>query len=167
MWQPRFWVPTQILWGRHNLHVRKETDLKPRCFLPCCGPQSLPTPLCGRTSHEPPISATLDWLLPPFSHFYCSCWTFLGHKFSNVKDTFLKPTPEDMFIDFRERGREKETSIHCFPHTLTRVPTPDRDMCPDRGRAANIEVYRTMLQPTEPPGQGCEGHFWCQFHFGG
>ena len=49
-----------------------------------------------------------------------------------------KTSPNDMFIDFRERN------------TDWLIPT----CAPTRDRTHNLLVYKTTLQPTEPPGQG-------------
>ena len=49
-----------------------------------------------------------------------------------------------MFIDFRERGRERERNINWL--LPVHAPTGDR--------TCNLLVYGTPLQPTEPPGQG-------------
>ena len=69
-----------------------------------------------------------------------------------------------MFIDFRVRGRtgerwrQRETSINCLPYVPHLgiwglnpqpwyVPWLEIETC-------NLLVYRMMLQPTDPPGQG-------------
>ena len=73
-----------------------------------------------------------------------------------------------MFIDLRERGRgregerEREREWHrCEKHRSEppmRAPTEDRPsnlgMCPDGESNPQSLVYGTMLQPTEPLGQG-------------
>ena len=69
-----------------------------------------------------------------------------------------------MFIDFRERGRERErekhqrereTLIGCLPHMPHLGTEPATSVCALTGHhTPNRLVYRTMLQPTEPPGQG-------------
>ena len=61
-----------------------------------------------------------------------------------------------MPIDFRERGRERkerwgEREKHQHERNID-VLLPVRALT--GGRTCNILVYRTMLQPPEPPGQG-------------
>ena len=54
-----------------------------------------------------------------------------------------------MLIDFRERGRERNVDVR-EKHWLVASHThPDRESNPH-----NLSVCGTMLQPTEPPGQG-------------
>ena len=66
-----------------------------------------------------------------------------------------------MFIDFRERETEKETStcegnIDQFPpvHTPTRNQNCNPGTCPDRDGACGLLVCETPRQPAEPPSQG-------------
>ena len=64
-----------------------------------------------------------------------------------------------MFIDLRERERERERIIHQLPPVCAPAgdPAPNLRMCSDWGLNPLRLVYGTMLQPTEPPGQGCLG----------
>ena len=63
-----------------------------------------------------------------------------------------------MFIDFRkretERKRERETLISCFPTCVTWDQTCHIGTCLTKDGTHDLLVYWTMLQPTEPPGQG-------------
>ena len=62
-----------------------------------------------------------------------------------------------MFIDFRKRGRERESSIDVREkHQLVASRMlPDQGLNPaTQDQTHNLSVYGTVLQPTEPPGQG-------------
>ena len=71
-----------------------------------------------------------------------------------------------MFIDFRERKggvREREGEREMWERNIDQLPSVNalgRDqtcnlgMCLTRNWTHNLSVYGTMLQPTEPPGQG-------------
>ena len=68
-----------------------------------------------------------------------------------------------MFTDFRERGREEVRERERETETETerdreRRPSVASQMCPSWGSILQPLVYRMMLQPTEPPGQG--RHSW-------
>ena len=76
----------------------------------------------------------------------------------------LNPHPRIyiFFYRFQERGRKSEGNINgtnidelLLAHTLTRDRTHNLGMCLDRRLNRQHFGYRTMPQPTEPPGQGC------------
>ena len=63
-----------------------------------------------------------------------------------------------MFIDFREKG---ERNINRLPplHTPSGDRTWNQGMRPDRDQTHKLLLQGTMLQPTEPPGQGKKTYF--------
>ena len=71
-----------------------------------------------------------------------------------------------MFIDVREEGRkkrnisvrEKHRSVATHTHTPTGIKPTTWVCALTRNRTHNLLVYRTTLQPIEPPGQGSGSH---------
>ena len=65
----------------------------------------------------------------------------------NTKRYLLKSSPKDMFIDFREQGKDRESvkeKHQSVPSTCALT----------RDQAHNILMYGRMLQPPELPSQG-------------
>ena len=69
----------------------------------------------------------------------------------------------------RQRKRERERNIDARKvdwltpiYSLTRDKTHNLGMCPYWNQTHNLLVYGTMLQPTEPPGQGYKVPFVVQ-----
>ena len=58
-----------------------------------------------------------------------------------------------MFIDLRERERERETMWEKYIKCLPPIHAPTGDW------TFNLLVYRMTLQTTEPPGQGQQTGF--------
>ena len=61
--------------------------------------------------------------------YFLNICIYCIYTFETIIPNFLKSSPEDMFIDFRERGKgrererekhlcERETLIGCLPYTL-------------------------------------------------
>ena len=59
------------------------------------------------------------------------------------------------------RERERETSMGCLPYTSQLETEPTTWVCAlTRDQTCNLLVCGTMLQPTDPPGQGSSHFLW-------
>ena len=95
-----------------------------------------------------------------------------GHLLLEMGPIIFLPSPEDMFIDFREREREgereeekhgceRETSISCLLYVPQLVMEPATLACALTGNQTHsCSVYRTTLQPSEPHRPGQNGPYF-------
>ena len=77
---------------------------------------------------------------------------------SNFLNIFLNPQLR-MFIDLRERERERETLIGCLPFAPQPGVKPATYVCALTGnQATHFLMYEKMFQATESPGPGYNSH---------